>query len=96
MVYVTNKADIAFGYRIPVLVKEHDWDGRGYAMGWYAAEFYTNAHVIAYLDEIAHKVCKCDQHFKEIQIFSIYQEHTITAESDEEAIMQFSKMCFIV
>lgn len=93
--YVINKATIN-GHEQVTLFKERTWIGKGYGMGWYGAEFYQNAHAIAYLDEESHKVVTCDTHYSEVNIFSIYTEDGVKATTDAEAIEQFKKKCFVV
>lgn len=90
--YAINKAKVN-GKQVTMLFKERTWFGVGHCQGWYGAEFYSNAHVLAYFDDSNKEVVVCDLRYPKICIFSIYTEDRLHASTDEEAIEQFKDKC---
>lgn len=73
------------------LFKRAGWKGKGYGMGWYGAEYYTFAKLIAYAPLDTKECIRKKCWYRKILIFSILAEDVIKAKSDEEAIKIFEK-----
>lgn len=96
MPYIVNKI-IVCDCVLTVLFDERTWSDEKMVgclnVGWFAAGHYLNAHAIAYWDELSSKVVPCNVTYSKSIADTIFHEISIRADSDEEAIEKFKKIC---
>lgn len=96
--YVINQATIKTGAgereKVAALFAEHGFVGKGNFCGWYGAEFYTNARMIAICrgERRADNIQVCNEVYREIEIWSCMVEEPIMAENDEKAVEKFKEL----
>lgn len=97
---INLKEDVPCGQCVVGLYKGGILGARGHAMGWYAQEYRKWATLIAYFVIEGHIASKGEKHIKEVvlskpkiyrelHIYSGFQEHTIVAKNEKEAIDLF-------
>lgn len=76
------------------LFAEHGFEGKGNFCGWYGAEFYTDARMIAFCkgERTPENIQNCNKVYKEVQIWSCIVEQPLEANNDKEAIDKFTEI----
>lgn len=76
------------------LFAEHEFEGKGNFCGWYGAEFYTDARMIAFCkgERIPENIQNCNEVYREVQIWSCIVEQPFEANNDKEAIDKFTEI----
>jgi len=73
------------------LFKRATWRGEGHGMGWYGAEYYVFAKIIAFVPKGENKIIRERKSYRKVSIVSIMAEECIKAISDEDAIQKFQQ-----
>lgn len=73
------------------LFKRATWKGEGHGMGWYGAEYYLFAKMIAFATKTYNDCVYEKKFYRKLSIYSIMTEEIIKAKSDKDAIIKFEQ-----
>lgn len=90
----TKDTEVVGLFKVSTESSYPDWRGEGNFCGWYSREFYKDVLLIAYYvvakGDTSHIVeIRNSVYFPELQIFSVYREQVLLADSDDEAVAKF-------